>query len=142
MRLAHHPYCRLELIWYQGFYALVPLQDSALALAKLAILVQLYRIFITRRFRTVLLILGGIVVGWWISITFAYAFICSPIRSNWQRNIPHTCGNQDALNWTAPIPWILTDFAILFAPIPMVRSLQLSRAKKIGICALFLSGGL
>lgn len=52
------------------------------------------------------------------------------------------CENEKMLNLIDPIPWILTDFAILIAPIPMIGSLQLSWHKKIGIIAVFLTGGL
>lgn len=71
---------------------------------------------------------------------FAYALVCLPVRANWEPEIPHHCVNQRALNLSEPIPWILTDFAILFAPMPMIKGLQLSSAKKAGIIALFMTG--
>lgn len=52
------------------------------------------------------------------------------------------CGNEAIFTLIVPIPWVLTDFAILIAPLPMVKKLQLPRMEKIGICALFLTGGL
>lgn len=102
------------------------LQTTALALAKLSVLVQLYRIFITRKFQLVIQILGAIVTGWWISSVFAFSFICLPVRLLWEPNKPHRCENEKVLNLIDPLPWILTDFAILIAPIPMVGALQLS----------------
>ena len=68
--------------------------------------------------------------------------MCSPIRANWHPEIPAKCGNEAIFNVIVPIPWVLTDFAILVAPIPVVKKLQLPRMEKIGICALFLTGGL
>lgn len=53
-----------------------------------------------------------------------------------------TCGNQALLDIISPIPWVLTDFAILISPIPVIRQLQLSKEKKIRVSAMFLLGGL
>lgn len=123
-------------------YALGIIQTTALALAKGSVLVQLHRIFITPKFQLVIRILGAIVTGWWISTLFAYIFICIPIGLIWEPQKPHRCENEKILNAIDPISWILTDFAILIAPIPMIGSLQLSWPKKIGIIAVFLTGGL
>ena len=65
----------------------------------------------------------SIVGAWWISITLAAAFICSPIKSAWDPDVQGKCGNQYVLDIIAPIPWILTDFAILLAPLPIVWKL-------------------
>ena len=126
----------------QIYYAFSFLQTTALATAKLSILVLLYSLFIGRIFRLTARILGVIVLMWWISFMFTYAFICSPIRSNWEPNIPHHCGNVKVANAFAPAPWILTDFAILISPMPVIKNLQMRRSDKIGIAALFLTGGM
>ncbi|KAL8703597.1 MAG: hypothetical protein Q9201_003222 [Fulgogasparrea decipioides] len=118
-------------LYYDDFLAIAA-WTSALALAKLSVLVQLYRIFITVTFRRSVLFLGAIIICWWISSVFAYGFMCSPVRWN---------GTPKVLNWIAPVPWIVTDFAILLAPLPMIHNLQLSMPNKIGLCALFLTGG-
>ena len=122
-------------------YALGLLQTSALAIAKLSVLVLLHRIFIGRTFQVTAKILGAIVIAWWISTMCTDAFICSPVRANWEPTIPHHCGDQKAAILSAPPPWILTDFAILIAPIPVIKNLQLRHSDKIAISALFLTGG-
>ena len=95
----------------------------------MSILTQLHRIFITLRFQPIIYILSTIVLGWCISILFAYVFICSPV---WDPIIAHHCVDERMLNLFTSIPWILTDFIILIAPVPMVQSLQLSRIEKVG----------
>ena len=117
------------------------LQTTALFLGKLSVLVLLHRIFITRKFQLTARILGLIVIAWYLSSLFGYAFICYPIQMNWNSKISGHCGNLQLLTVIVPIPWVLTDFAILIAPIPMVRKLQLPVLEKIGLCALFLTGG-
>ena len=56
--------------------------------------------------------------------------------------IPKHCGDVRVLLLFGAVPWILTDFAILIAPLFVVKNLQLKREDKIGLFALFLTGGL
>ena len=84
----------------------------------------------------------GIVLGWYIAISFAGAFICIPVSSSWNPALPGHCGNRYLLNIIDPIPWILTDFAILICPLPMVRKLQIPTRQKIALAGLFLIGSL
>ena len=86
--------------------------------------------------------LMAVVTCWWISISFAVAFICSPVKSEWNPDVPGHCGNQYLLNIIDPIPWILTDFAILIAPMPMVRKLHMPTRQKVALAGIFLIGGL
>ena len=125
----------------QGFYILPLLQTTALFLGKISVLVLLHRIFITRRFQLTARILSAIVLAWYLTSLFGYTFICYPIQMNWNPRIHGHCGNLPLLTVIVPIPWVVTDFAILIAPIPVVRKLQLPRLEKIGLCALFLTGG-
>ena len=79
--------------------------------------------------------------GWWIASVLAYAFICSPVSSNWDPTVPAQCGNQRLLAYIDPLPWIVTDFAILVAPLPVLARLHAPRRQKVGIIGLFLIGG-
>ena len=123
-------------------YSATLLQICVLASSKTSILILLYRIFITKAFRRTVLVLMAIVATWWIATSFAVAFICSPVRSQWNSNVPGHCRNQYLLDIIDPIPWILTDFAILFAPMPMVWKLQMPIRQKVAVTSLFLVVGL
>ena len=116
------------------------LQTTALATAKLSILCLLHRIFITRGLQIVVKILSAVLVLWWISFTFAFAFTCSPSSVNWEPEIQHHCRNREVVLISAPIPWTLADFVILIAPF-VVKSLHTKRSNRIGLCALPLTGG-
>lgn len=132
-----------QLVAFQKtFYAGRFLQSSSLATAKLSVLVLLRRIFVTPTFQTTVWILGVVVLAWWIGFLLADAFICFPASSIWNPNIHGTCGNQKILDYISPIPWVLTDFAILISPIPVIQKLQLPRNRKIELSAIFLMGGL
>ena len=126
----------LQLNYADGF-----LHNITLTLAKLSVIVQLYRIFILPKFRIVMYILGAVVIGWGLSSIFAYAFICLPVDSTWEPEKPHHCAQVKTLDAAMPVPWIVTDFAILISPLPVLNGLQMSRWRKIGLSALFLTGG-
>ncbi|KAI4090564.1 MAG: hypothetical protein LQ339_008348 [Xanthoria mediterranea] len=106
------------------YYAMGFLQRTSLATAK-----------ITMR------VLGAIVALWWLGFTIADVFVCSPVRAQWEPQIPHDCRSQRATLIAGPVLWIVTDFAILIAPLFVIRILQLSLRDKIGLSALFLTGG-
>ncbi|KAF2464810.1 uncharacterized protein BDR25DRAFT_95330 [Lindgomyces ingoldianus] len=125
------------------FYASSFLQTSTLALAKLSLLVLLHRVFeIMRGFQITCWVLGVIVSFWWTATFFAGAFICYPASHIWQPNESGTCGNQVLLDLISPIPWVLTDFIILIAPIPVIRKLQLPKEQRIRVFAAFLIGAI
>ena len=127
----------------EAYYATYFLQTSALALTKLSILILLRRIFVIRAFRITVWILGGIIVAWWIAITIGNALICFPQGSPWKPNLKTAaCADRRLMNEVAPIPWVLTDFAILLCPIPVLENLQVPRGKRIGLYAVFLMGGM
>ncbi|KAI4276075.1 MAG: hypothetical protein LQ337_002743 [Flavoplaca oasis] len=87
-------------------------------------------------------ILGTIILLRWVASLIGYLAMCVPINKNWNPTVEGRCGNQYIFTLVVRIPWVVTDFAILFAPIPVIRGLQLPRTEKIGICALFLTGAL
>lgn len=126
----------------KSFYAGSFLQFTSLASSKLSVLLLLRRIFITRGFRITVWILGGIVLVWWFVFFFAAAFICFPAKTIWYLKSEGTCRRQEILNYIWPIPWILTDFAILVSPLPVIKQLQVTRGQKIGLYTSFLLGGL
>ncbi|MCJ1404089.1 hypothetical protein MMC11_007314 [Xylographa trunciseda] len=130
-----------EIISFEKvFFAASLMQPCLLASTKVSVLILLRRVFITRAFRRTAEILMAIVIGWYIAISLATVFICSPINSLWNPEVPGHCGNQYLLNIVDPIPWILTDFAILIAPLPMVRKLQIPTRQKVALAGLFLVG--
>lgn len=72
----------------------------------------------------------------------ANALICVPAGLPWSRGAPSYSGRKRFLGVVGPIPWVLTDFAILIAPLPMIKQLHLSKSRRIGLAALFLISGL
>ena len=64
------------------------------------------------------------------------------VRSYWNPEVPAHCGNQYLVAVILPVPWLLTDFAVLLAPMPMIWKLQMATGQRIALRALFLIGGL
>ena len=97
------------------------LQPCILALAKVSILILLRRIFfISKAFQRVANTVIAVVILWYLTVTLTLVFICMPVRSHWDPEVPAHCGNQYLVAVIHPIPWLLTDFAVLLAPMPMI----------------------
>ena len=118
------------------------LQTTTLMLSKMSLIILLHRIFVIPAYRFTLKILGAVVLCWWAAAFFGGAFICFPPSKLWDPSVDATCGNQQILDYATPIPWVLTDFAILISPVPVIKSLQVSRRKRAGLYAIFLMGGM
>lgn len=125
----------------QTYYVSGFLQPTCIASAKVAILILYYKVFATRGFRIAVWTLAAIVAVWYVGTVLAGALICMPVEYNWNKNIKGHCGSTKLNRDLNPLPWIITDFAILVMPIPMVRKLQLPRSQKFGLAGLFLLGG-
>ena len=87
-------------------------------------------------------IMGVIVILWWIGTILADTLICIPVAHLWNPEIPAHCGNKQLLDIIPPIPWIVTDLAILLMPMPMVYKLHVPGFQRLGLAGLFLLGSL
>lgn len=87
-------------------------------------------------------VIGIIIILWWIGTILADTLLCIPVEHNWNPEIPAHCGNQQLLAIIPPIPWIVTDLAILVMPMPMVYKLQMPAFQRVGLAGLFLLGSL
>ncbi|KAL8682197.1 MAG: hypothetical protein Q9186_001734 [Xanthomendoza sp. 1 TL-2023] len=117
-------------------------------LAKISLLLFLYRIFsVDRKFRIAAWALGTILVGWTIISFFLRIFACRPIKASWDVKLqldPETRCNPKSYNTlnVHGICNIITDFGLLLLPVPMVWKLQMSLKKKLGVAAVFATGAI
>ncbi|KAF2180971.1 hypothetical protein K469DRAFT_671979 [Zopfia rhizophila CBS 207.26] len=129
-----------QLVFFmKSYFAAGLVMPTCYATAKLSILALLYRMFALSKFRTVVRILTAVVLCWWVSTVLLDTFICYPINARWDSSIKGNCSNKviQVEYFATPIPWIITDFGILIAPMPVLGSMKLSRAKKVAIFAMF-----
>ncbi|KAL8992694.1 MAG: hypothetical protein Q9169_006908 [Polycauliona sp. 2 TL-2023] len=118
----------------------------AMTLAKASLLIFLYRIFhVDRWFRIAAWILGAILAIWSTVTVFLSIFACKPIRASWNFELMF-----DPETKCYPKSWdtkniygfcnILSDFALIVMPLPLVWRMQMDRKKKIGLVLVFASG--
>ena len=65
-----------------------------------------------------------------------------PIYSNWTPMVKHYCINTDIGATIIAAFNVLTDFAILILPMPLLYKMQKPTKQKIQIMGMFLLGGL
>jgi len=128
-------------LYLEGLYFDEMIYNTALSLIKFSILLFYGRIFVVKRFRIALWMVGGVVLGWLISMNMVVIFQCSPIHKTWDVMTPGKCINIDAWFLGQAIPNIATDIFILSMPIPMIWKLQIPNTQKVALCGIFLLGG-
>lgn len=114
----------------------------AISFIKFSILLFYQRIFPTPNFVITLWIIGTITLTWTIAGGLSFVFQCSPVSKTWNPNLNGKCVDIIKLFVGNAIPNIVTDFAIIIAPIPMIFKLRIAYAQKIALCVVFLMGGM
>lgn len=120
-----------EILYMTGF-----------SLVKLSVLLFYRRIFPGQRFKQALWIVTFLVIGWGVTMTFASALQCIPIRKAWNPDVPGKCINLHAYYFGQAIPNSITDGIILLLPLPSLWKLQVPRSQKVALIAIFFLGGL
>jgi hypothetical protein len=80
------------------------------------------------------------VIAYTIWTLFGSIFACLPVRAFWTKEQPSKCINQLAMWVTNAVINILTDFAIIILPIPVIQSLNLARRQKQALIGVFAVG--
>ncbi len=110
----------------------------SLLFVKVAFLLLFSRIFFATRSKLPIYVAMTIVIMWGIGQSITVMAICRPFAYNWDFTIPSgKCGNRPASYITVGFFHIATDIMILIIPIPFLLKLQLGRAKKISLLAIF-----
>lgn len=107
-------------------------------------LVFYQRIFLERKFRIISIIIGLVVIAWFIAYLFILFFTCIPLAYWWDKTIPggHCINESDTGYFGTSPPDILTNIAILVLPVPYLWQLQMPRWKKLALTFIFLLGSL
>ena len=110
---------------------------------KFSALLLFNRIFgLMKHFTTILWVIAFIISANNIAEIFLSIFQCTPVHRAWDIFAKGTCVN---ILLAACIPGsinVLTDFAIVILPIPMVWNLQMERSRKVQLVGIFLLSGL
>lgn len=114
--------------------------NLALTMIKVSILVQYIRIFPTRHFRCACYAMLCIVVACGTWGVFGNVFLCNPINSFWDTTIQGKCMQMSVVWFSTAGLNIGQDLIILFLPVRVIRSLQISRSQKKGLITMFALG--
>ncbi|KAF2830572.1 hypothetical protein CC86DRAFT_434372 [Ophiobolus disseminans] len=126
----------------KAFWASLIVYNLSLGLTKSSMLLQYRRVFTTKNFQNTCWISLAIVIIYTIGTVASSIFSCVPIKTFWTRDPSAKCLNQSAM-WFTNAAWnIITDFALIILPIPIIRSLNLGRKQKIALISIFAVGGL
>jgi hypothetical protein len=130
-----------ELTRLQMFWASLWIYNLALTVTKVSILVQYIRIFPIRRFRGACYAMLCIVIACGAWGIFGNVFICYPINLFWDESLSgRQCMNEYIIWFTTAGLNIGQDVIILFLPLPVIRSLQISKSQKKGLITMLALG--
>lgn len=114
-------------------------------LVKLSVLALYWRIFPTRSMKISCAILGSICIAWTVSVQIVNVIQCRPLHAFWDtelQQLPDTkCLDFNLYFLGNSTANCIIDLATLTLPIREVLRLQMSTSRKLGICVVFLLGG-
>lgn len=84
----------------------------------------------------------AVVIVYTIWTVFGSIFACVPVRAFWDKEQPARCIDQFAMWFTNAAINILTDFAIIILPMPVIQNLNLAKRQKQLLIGIFAIGGL
>ncbi|KAF4978535.1 hypothetical protein FZEAL_5107 [Fusarium zealandicum] len=126
------------VLYQRCFWVSVLFYMMALFWAKMAFLLNYYRIMSVSNMRNV--VLGSIVlVGLWGGSQFIMRFVqCIPLKAVWDPRVEAKCiPNETALWYINGVINIVSDIAILVLPLPVVWKLNLPRGQKLILSGIF-----
>lgn len=124
------------------FWASIWIYNLSLTFTKVSILLQYLRIFTIKQFRVFCWTLLGFVAIYSTWTFFGSIFECMPVAYFWDKTIKGGhCMNQYAVWFTNAAVNIVTDFAIIILPMPVLRSLDLPLKQKRALMLVFALGG-
>ena len=118
--------------------------NLGLFMIKTSILVQYLRIFAARNWRIAAWTLMGLIWAGGLTFVFISAFSCTPVKKFWDADdsVDGHCIVTQPLWYSYAGFQLLTDFAVLGLPIPVLVKLQIPKRQKYTLIFVFLLGGL
>ncbi|KAI0970620.1 hypothetical protein F4678DRAFT_435786 [Xylaria arbuscula] len=137
------PQTRLAAITQFSYQIVTPLTVGCY---KASILFFYLRVFAVDRRQLIaylLIAFVGLVVAWMLGFFFAFLFQCgTKVWAQWA--VPSVdlanCPHQTALNSSLCISDFILDIIIFLIPVPLVWRLNMSKERRLGVCAVFAIG--
>ena len=112
----------------------------AISVTRFSLLVFYHRLFPVKRFTIIAIIIGVVLIIWWLGFLFAIVFSCRPIASYWNKAIVDRCINEHTLSWGITGSELGVNVIMLVLPIPWLWDLRLAWSKKLALIGIFLLG--
>lgn len=115
-------------------------------LVKLSLFVLYYHLF-SANHRIRILIYAGVtcILAFYLASLISFGIACVPKRGgDWPNAVVSARCFKETTNraYTLGVFGVISDFYLYFLPIPVILRLQLPLKKKIGVCAIFMTGSL
>jgi hypothetical protein len=107
---------------------------------KLAFVFYYVAIFPSKIARHINICLGALLLLQLVEETTVVLLQCRPLRKSWDLEAPGSCLNLVLFFYISFGIKLATDLVLFCLPIPMLRSLKINRAKKIGVIFMFSLG--
>ncbi|KAL3472491.1 hypothetical protein BJX99DRAFT_272903 [Aspergillus californicus] len=116
--------------------------NTAISLVRASILLFYRRIFMNSTpFTYATLVMGALIVGFWLSTFFSLIFTYSPAEAQWMPWMPHTKISTSAYWLTTGILNILYEVIILSMPQPLIWRMNMTFRRRVLVSFVFALGG-
>lgn len=109
---------------------------------KLSLIFFYHRIFPNRPLHIALWIVGGVVVSMGIAADLLVVLRCLPLKGIWDHTIKLRCINVATWLIIHASQNVITDFMLVFLPMPLVWRLKMTTTRKIQVSGIFALGAL
>ncbi|KAI1127533.1 hypothetical protein F5Y10DRAFT_265958 [Nemania abortiva] len=114
--------------------------SPALLASKLSLLFLFYRLFPSKRYKWILIVVGIFVISYSIVALLVNLLHCMPIERNWDPNIDGYCFNLGVEPVLLAVFNVLTDFVIFILPLPYIWRLNTSFRAKLQLSSILALG--
>ena len=138
-----YQYTDADILYTKLNFIATVLYFTITSATKLSILFMYNRLFsISPSFRYQGLVVGALVVCFWIGCTVANLLNCRPMEWTWLNSLadPRYCFNYNIFWMASGIVEAFLDVLIIAMPIRIIVGLQLNLTKKLALAAVFLLG--
>lgn len=109
---------------------------AAVFFVRASVLSLYIHIFRPKPFRILCYVVHGINFSYFAATVLGSCLVCRPISAGWDPQAG-TCGDQKSLDLFIGTFNLIMDVTVVVLPLPIVWKLQMTRAKKIALSAIF-----
>ncbi len=132
----------MYLLPSQCLYALLLGWIISETIIKFGILLFYWRVFRGRYFRWSVWVVGTFFVACFMAGFFGFILQCVPVNGFWDRSEHAMCLKESPFFHATAALDLFGDIILFIQPLPIILRLKASRETRLGLCVVFLTGGL